>query len=417
MNDLKQEDRQEDGQEETYDFDTVLSRQGTSSMKWDRYDGTEVLPFWVADMDFAVAPPIRRALEARLAHPIYGYTVASDALVEAVTAHLASEYGWSVEPEWLVWLPGVVPGLAASCRAFCGSGEEVLVNPPIYHHFLDSHEEARQHLVQVPLRRGEGGRSTYDVEAMRAAASERTRLLMMCTPHNPTGTVFTPEELRSVADLCAERDLIMVSDEIHCDLVLDETVRHVPTALACPERAHRMITLMSASKTWNIAGLNCSFAVVPDESLRERFRVGCRGLVPPVPPFAFEATRAAYAEGDAWRRQLLDYLRGNLALIGERVATMDGLALEPLQATYLAWIDASGLGLDDPQAWFERHGAGLSSGAQFGQPGHLRLNFACPRATLEEGLDRMRRAVLAAAGQARQGGRTGQIRAGQIRAG
>ena len=379
--------------ENEYDIDTVLSREGTASMKWDRYANADVLPFWVADMDFPVAPPIRRALEARLAHPIYGYTVAPEGLLEAVTAHLASEYDWQVEPEWLLWLPGVVPGLAASCRAFVGQGEEVIVNPPIYHHFFDSHEEARQRLVQVPLRREEGGRSTYDVEAMRAAFTERTRLVMLCSPHNPTGTVFAADELRAVLDLCTGSETIVVSDEIHCDLVLDESVRHVPTALACPEHAHRLVTLMSASKTWNIAGLNCSFAIIADEEVRERFKGGCRGLVPPVPPFAFEATHAAYAEGGPWRQDLLDYLRGNLALIAEHVDGIPGLSLEPLQATYLAWIDASGLGLDDPQGWFEQHGAGLSDGAQFGRPGHLRMNFACPRDTLREGLERMREAV------------------------
>ena len=378
---------------QTNDFDTVLSREGTASMKWDRYAGSDVLPFWVADMDFAVAAPIRRALEERIAHPVYGYTVAPEGLFEAVSAHLIAAYGWRVEREWLLWLPGVVPGLAASCRAFCAQGEEVIVNPPIYHHFFDSHEESRQRLVQVPLRREASGRSTYDVEAMRAAFTERTRLLMLCSPHNPTGTVFTADELAAVLDLCAGRDTIVVSDEIHCDLVLDESVRHVPTAVACPEHAHRLVTLMSASKTWNIAGLNCSFAIIADEEVRERFKTGCRGLVPPVPPLAFEATRAAYAEGGPWRDELLDYLRGNLALVGERVADIPGLTLEPLQATYLAWIDVSALGLDDPQGWFERHGTGLSDGAQFGRPGHLRLNFACPRSMLSEGLERMAEAV------------------------
>mgnify|MGYP003864317039 CR=1 FL=1 len=387
--------------DEAHDFDTVLSRQGTASTKWDRYRDRDVLPFWVADMDFAVAAPIRRALQARLAHPVYGYTVAPDALYEAVLAHLSKEYGWTVERDWLVWLPGVVPGLAASCRAFLASGDEALVNPPIYHHFLDSHEEGRQGLLEVPLKKVDG-RSTYDVPAMRAACTARTRLLMMCTPHNPTGTVFTVAELREIMALAVERDLVVVSDEIHGDLVLDEGARHVPTAVACPDEAARTITLMSASKTWNIAGLNCSFAVIPDATLRERFRSGCRGLVPPVPPLAYEATRAAYAEGGPWRAALLDYLRGNLRLVAERVAAMPGLRLEPLQATYLAWIDATALGLDDTQGWFEARGAGLSAGEQFGQPGYLRLNFACPRATLAAGLERMARAAdEAAAARAR----------------
>lgn len=377
----------------TVDFDTVLSRAGTAAMKWERYAGTDVLPFWVADMDFAVADPIRHALAERIAHPIYGYTTATDSLVRAVTGHLASEYGWHVEPDWLVWLPGVVSGLAASTRAFCGDGDELIVHTPIYHHFYDSHEEDRHALVRVPLGRDANGRRAWDIAATRAACTERTRLIMLCSPHNPTGTVFRADELAGIAQLAAERDLIVVSDEIHCDLVIDESARHVPTAAARPEIRDRTVTLMSASKTWNIAGLNCSFAIISDPGLRERFRGACRSIVPPVPPLAYVATEAAYRDGGPWRHALLDYLAGNFRLIAEALDDIDGLELQPLEATYLAWIDATALGLDDAQAFFETAGVGLSSGEQFGEPGHLRMNFACPRDTLREGLDRMVGAV------------------------
>ena len=375
------------------DFDVVLSRAGTASMKWERYAGTDVLPFWVADMDFAVAAPIREALVARVDHPIYGYTTATAGLADAVTGHLEREYGWTVEPDWIIWLPGVVSGLAASTRAFCGDGDELIVHTPIYHHFFDSHEEDRHVLVRVPLGTGPDGRRTWDVPATRAACTGRTRLLMLCSPHNPTGTVFTGDELAGIAGLAEEFDLTVVSDEIHCDLVIDPGVRHRPTAAARPEIAGRTVTLMSASKTWNIAGLNCSFAIVPDEARRERFRGACRSIVPPVPPLAYTATEAAYRDGGPWRAALLDYLAGNLKLIRASLADVDGLELQPLQATYLAWIDATALGLDDAQGYFETEGVGLSSGEQFGEPGHLRMNFACPRATLAEGLERMRAAV------------------------
>ena len=376
------------------DFDTVLSRAGTASMKWQRYAGTDVLPFWVADMDFAVAAPIREALVARVDHPIYGYTTATAGLVDAVTGHLEREYGWSVNPDWIVWLPGVVSGLAASTRAFCADGDELIVHTPIYHHFFDSHEEDRHVLVRVPLGTGPDGRRTWDITATRAACTGRTRLLMLCSPHNPTGTVFAEDELAGIAGLAEEFDLTVVSDEIHCDLVVDPHARHRPTAAARPEIRDRTVTLMSASKTWNIAGLNCSFAIVPDEARRERFRGACRSIVPPVPPFAYTATEAAYRDGGPWRAALLDYLAGNLKLIRTSLADVDGLELRPLQATYLAWIDATALGLDDAQGYFETEGVGLSSGEQFGEPGHLRMNFACPRATLAEGLERMRAAVV-----------------------
>ena len=318
--------------------------------------------------------------------------MAPDGLSDAVINHLNSEYGWAVDPSWIVWLPGVVTGLAVCCRAFCPDGYQIVVNPPIYHHFFDSHEVARQEVVRVPLTR-QDSRWTYDMESMRAAFNEKTSLIMMCSPHNPTGTVFKPDELRAVAQLCKEHDVVMVSDEIHCDLVIDDSAKHYPTASVCTEMADHMITLMSGSKTWNIAGLNCSFAIIPNESLRNEFRQSAQSIVPSVPPLAYEATLAAYRDGQAWRQQLLKYLAGNFQYLKDTLGTTSGLIVEPIQATYLAWIDASGLGLDDAKGFFEEHGVGLSSGEQFGQAQYVRMNFACPRAMLEEGVKRMQAAV------------------------
>lgn len=374
------------------DFNKEHSRQGTASLKWDLYRDQDVLPFWVADMDFKVAEPIQRALEDRVSHGIFGYTLPPDGMAEAVINHLQKSYNWAVDPEWIVWLPGVVTGLAVSCRAFCNDGDELIVNPPIYHHFYDSHEMGRQQVVRVPLHKVDG-RWTYNLPAMEKAFNDKTRLLMMCSPHNPTGTVFTPDELQAVAELCERHDVIMVSDEIHCDLVIDPEAQHYPTATACPNRADSIVTLMSGSKTWNIAGLNCSFAIISNRQMRERFRQASQSIVPMVPPLAYEATRAAYQDGEAWRLALLEYLAGNFAYLQQELGAIDGLVVEPIQATYLAWIDATGLGLDDVKGFFEEHGVGLSSGEQFGQPQYVRLNFACPRATLEKGIQRMQEAV------------------------
>ena len=374
------------------DFDVVTQRTNTASLKWDRYRDQDILPFWVADMDFQVAAPIQTAIEERVAHSIYGYTVAPDGMADSVIAHLQSEFQWAVDPSWIVWLPGVVAGLAVSCRAYCPDGDEIVVNPPIYHHFYDAHEASRQSIVRVPLHK-QGERWTYDLPAMKAAFNDKTRLLMMCSPHNPTGTVFTPEELNAVAQLCAEHDVIMISDEIHCDLVIDPQAKHHPTAAACAAHADRIVTLMSGSKTWNLAGLNCSFAIISNPELRERFKASMQSIVPQVPPLAFVATMAAYRDGGAWRAELLAYLAGNYAYIQSELGSVPGLIVEPSQATYLAWIDVSQLGLDNSQAFFEQHGVGLSSGEQFGQPHNVRLNFACPREMLEEGVRRMREAV------------------------
>lgn len=372
-------------------FDTPISRKNSDSLKWEKYDG-DILPMWVADMDFAVAEPIQSALLERMQHPVYGYTIPNDRLISAIQAHLLTEYGWAIKPEWLVFLPGVVTGLAISCRAFCADDDEVMVNPPIYHHFYDSHEGKRQTLKKVPLHIVDG-RWTYDIESMKAACSDKLSMIMMCSPHNPTGTVFTKDELMQVGKMCADNNMMMISDEIHCDLVIDNRVKHMPTAVACPDYADSIVTLMSASKTFNIAGLNASFAIISNESVREQFKETCKSVVSPVPPLALVATEAAYAHGGEWRNALLNYLKANYQHIENRLASIPSLSLQPLQATYLAWIDASDLGLDDVQAHFEQFGLGLSGGQQFGQPNFVRLNFACPRSVLDEGLQRLQKAV------------------------
>lgn len=352
---------------------------------------------WVADMDFSIAEPIQQALTQRLAHPVYGYTVPSNDLRKAIVDHMQNEFDWAINPEWLVFLPGVVTGLAMSCRAFCEDDDQIMVNPPIYHHFYDSHEGKRQSLVKVPLHK-DNGRWTYDLKSMQAALKPDLTMIMMCSPHNPTGTVFTTDELKAVGDMCAKNDMTIVSDEIHCDLVIDGKSRHIPTAAACPEHADRIITLMSASKTWNLAGLNTSFAIISNEQKREQFISACQSVVPSTPPLALIAAEAAYTDGNEWRQALLGYLKSNYERIEQEVATIPGLTLEPLQATYLAWIDATELGLENTQVYFEEYGVGLSSGEQFGQSNYVRLNFACPASVLEEGLARIRKAVMALQG-------------------
>jgi len=373
-------------------FDQVIDRKNTGSLKWDKYAGSDVLPMWVADMDFAIAEPIQNALVERMVHPLYGYTAQTDAFKQSIIGHLKAEYDWSIDPEWLVFLPGVVSGLAVSCRAFCADDDEIMVNPPIYHHFYDSHEGKRQTLVKVPLRK-QGARWTYDMPSMQAACSDKMSMIMMCTPQNPTGTVFTLAELEAVGRLCAEHDMTIISDEIHCDLVIDGTSKHVPTAIACPDYADRIVTLMSASKTWNLAGLNASFAIISNESMREQFLSARQSIVPPTPPLAMVATQAAFTSGGPWRQTLLSYLWDNYKIIESELASIQGLHLEPLQATYLAWVDATELGLHNVAAYFEQHGVGLSSGEQFGQAHYVRINFACPASVLREGLSRMRAAV------------------------
>jgi len=377
-------------------FDTPISREGTGSVKWEKYAGQDIIPMWVADMDFAVAEPIQAALKERAQHPVFGYTAASPGLKESISDHLKKEYDWEIEHDWLVFLPGVVTGMAMCCRAYCDDNDQIMVNPPIYHHFFDAHDKKRQEILRVPLHK-EGDRWTYDIKAMRSAVTAKTSMIMMCSPHNPTGTVFSADELKQVGNLAAENDMTIVSDEIHCDLVIDGVSKHIPTAVACPEHSDRIVTLMSASKTWNLAGLNISFAIIPNQQKREQFVNTCSAVVPMTTPFALTATEAAFRHGGPWRDELLVYLKSNYDRISAALEDIPGLKLQPLQATYLAWVDASDLKLNDTLAHFERHGVGLSSGEQFGQPQYLRINFACPASVLDEGLARMKKAVEALA--------------------
>jgi cystathionine beta-lyase len=377
-----------------YQFDHVPERRDTGSLKWQRYAGRDVLPMWVADMDFVTAPEVQAAIEARVAHGVFGYSLPQDSLNAATCAMLARDYDWQVDPDWLVWLPGVVPGMAACCRIAGELGDEVIASPPVYHHFLHVAQPAGRKLVTAPLARI-GGRYEHDLDALRGAITDRSRLYLLCNPQNPTGRVFEREELRALLQVCAEHDLLVCSDEIHCGLVLNENRRHIPSALALPEYAERMITLMSASKTFNIAGLNCAFAVIQNPAQRARFRATCRGALPMNNAIGLAATEAAYRDGEPWRAALLDTLRANHVRLREAVAAMPGVSMNPVEATYLAWLDVRELALENPVAFFEGAGVGLSGGAEFGDGNYLRLNFGCPRAQLDAALARMRDAIAA----------------------
>lgn len=286
---------------------------------------------------------------------------------------------------------GSCTGLVGLCQAYAPAQSRIITNPPIYHHFFQVHEADKHTLVEVPLR-VDGKRWTYDMDAMRKAVTKDTSLLMLCSPHNPTGTVFTREELGQICEIADSVGAVVVSDEIHCGLVLNQNTPHLPTALAV-ENNSSIITLMSASKTFNLAGVNCSYAIIPDPQMREKFAAACAEVMPGVATLAYTAAEAALTSAAGWRRDLHEYLRGNFAYLEQEFAGIEGMELQALDATYLAWIDATKLGLNDTCGFFENHGLGFSSGEQFGQPQFLRFNFACPRATLEEAMQRLRAAL------------------------
>lgn len=381
-----------------FDFDTVIDRKASDCRKWHKYAGRDVLPLWIADMDFAAPPSIIEAIHRRADHGIFGYAYPLPSVVESVVAYCARRYGWDVRPEWLVWLPGLVTGLNLSAKAFGIAGDGVIACTPIYPPFLSAPRNQGAETLAVPLARRPDGRHEYDWDAMERAVTPRTRQLFLCSPHNPVSRVFGRRELERVAEFAAKHDLLVTSDEIHCDLILED-LPHIPVASLSPEIAARTITLMAPSKTYNIPGLACSFAIIPEASLRTRFQRAMAGIVPEMNVFAYAACEAAFRDGEAWRLALIEYLRGNRDLVAREVAAgMPGVTMTPCEATYLAWLDVSALGLENPGRHFEEHGAGVADGAQYGAPpgSHVRLNFGCPRAILVEALARMRRAVAAA---------------------
>jgi cystathionine beta-lyase len=377
---------------EIFDFDEIIDRRGTASEKWDKYRDTDIIPLWVADMDFRSPPAIIEALHERVSHGVFGYTAPPEGLTQAVIDALLAEFGWQVKKEWITWLPGLVTGLNIACRAVGAAEDEVITFTPVYPPFMSAPPLSGRTLVKVPLKET-GGQWGLDLEALERAVTPKSRLLLLCSPHNPVGRVWSGEELTSLADFAQRHDLVICSDEIHAGLVIEESVRHIPIATLSEEADRRSITLLAPSKTFNVPGLGCSFAVISDDTLRRAFRKAMGRIVPHVNLLGYTAAEAAYRHGESWRQELLVYLRGNRDLVAQEVATMPGLSVAHVEATYLSWIDVRETGIEDPVTFFEAAGVGLSGGSDFGLPGYLRLNFGCPRALLAEALRRMRVAL------------------------
>jgi cystathionine beta-lyase len=374
----------------TSPFGQPVDRTGTSSLKWDAYPAG-VLPMWVADMDFAAPPAVVAAVRARAAHGVFGYTATPDSLVTAIQDHLAQSYGWRIQSDWLVFLPGVVPALNLACRAYATQREAVMTVTPVYPPFIEAPRLQHRRLVTVPATLADG-RWRLPLEALEATITPATKLLLFCHPHNPLGRVWEAEEVAAVVDLCRRGDLVLCSDEIHCDLLLDGQ-RHLPAVLAAQGAEDVTVTLMSPSKTFNLPGLNFAYAVIPDAALRRRFKAAAAGLLPMVNPLSAAAAEAAYREGGPWLADLLAFLRGNADRLEQFVADeLPHVSTTHVEATYLAWLDACAKG-GDPAGACAAAGVALSDGTSFGAPGFLRLNFGCSRSTLEQALARLRAAL------------------------
>jgi cysteine-S-conjugate beta-lyase len=382
------------------DFDRVIERRGTHATKWDlmaKLSGItaeDAIPMWVADMDFAAPSGVTEALTAIIGRGVHGYYADTGSWAAALADWLARRHGLSIDPAWVSQTPGVVAGLGLILQAVSEPGDDVVVFPPVYHAFRRIILANDRRILDAQLVERQG-RYVMDLDALHAALTPRTRVVFFCSPHNPGGTVWSAEEIRALAAFCSEHDLILVSDEIHCDLVLDRA-RHTPTIIAAPDIADRLITCIAATKTFNLAGAHVGACVTSNVSLKRRIdaRIAASGLGS-YNSFGMVATEAAWRTGDGWLDQLLPYLKGNRDLFDPRIeAAAPGARSMRLDATYLAWVNFSGTGLkaDDVAARVSgRARIFASPGPQFGPGGEtwLRFNFATPRPILAEALDRL----------------------------
>ncbi len=372
-----------------FDFETVIRRDGTGALKWERYAGRDIIPAWVADMEFLAPPAVIEQLCARAQHGIFGYTNPYASVEDAAIDYMQRAHGVAVDREWLVWMPGLVPALNTAARAYCGADEAVITATPIYPPFLSAPRYQGRQLQKVPLRVRDD-RYEFDLNAMQSVVTDKTRVFFLCNPHNPTGRVWSREELLQIIAFCKTNSLLLVSDEIHCDLILNPDLEHQSILRLDDWAYENSLTLMAPSKTYNLCGLACSFVVIPDARLRRPFRIATRGLFNEIGCLGYTGCEAAYRHGEAWRRELIEVLRENRDLLISFFAqNMPRIRILPIEATYLAWLDVRELGLDQAKQYFEDAGVGLNDGAQFGTPGYLRLNFGCPRSLLEQILARM----------------------------
>ncbi len=375
-----------------FDFDVPVDRKNTASVKWDRYRGRDIVPMWVADMDFQAPPAVLAALSNHVQHGVFGYTYPPHELTATVVDMLKDRHNWAVKPEWLVWLPGLVTGINVACRAVGKAGEAVMTCVPVYPPFLSAPGLGGRELIAVPHAE-QRMRYGFDFDALEKSITPQTKLFLLCNPQNPTGRVFLKDELAKLADICLRCGVVICSDEIHCGLVLDTDKQHTSLAALDEALAARTITLLAPSKTYNIPGLGCSLAVIPDKDLRSAFRKTMDGIVPHVNALGLVAALAAWRDSEDWRLALLDYLRENRDHVEHFISQTTVLNMSHVEATYLAWIDCRTLPVDQPARFFEQAGVGLSDGADFGAPGFVRLNFGCSRALLAEAIERIDRAV------------------------
>ncbi|MGM1048224.1 MAG: MalY/PatB family protein [Bacillota bacterium] len=385
-------------------FDLTINRTRTASLKWDNIPAVfgvdDALPMWVADMDFAAPPAVVRAMHARVEHGVFGYTLQTETYREAITSWMDNRHNWSINPEWIQYCPGVVPALSLIVEAFTEPGDQVIIQTPVYPPFYSVVKDHGRELVQNPLILTEQGDYVMDFEDLeRSLSGGRVKMIILCSPHNPVGRVWTKEELSRIASLCEQHDVLVVSDEIHADLIY-QAGSHTPFASLSEDAAMRSFICTAASKTFNIAGLNTANIIIPNDTLRRRFDKALqRYALGSITPMGAAATETAYREGGEWLDALLSYVRGNMEYIRDFIQEhMPEVKVKLPQATYLLWIDFRGLGMSDEDLnrfLVQKAKIGMNRGVTFGKSaeGFMRMNMACTRATAEEAMSRLNAAI------------------------
>lgn len=387
----------------TYDFDKIIDRHGTGALALDvlqeRYGKADLMPLWVADMNFATPQFITDAMKRRLDHSLFGYTVVPKDFWPTVTRWIETHHQWTVREEWMRFVPGIVKGIGFVVNVFVKPDEKVIIQPPVYHPFRLTPAGNGREVVMNPLIRHDDGSYSMDFDNLAEVADDKCRLLILSNPHNPAGIVWDEETLRRLAHFCAERGIIVISDEIHCDMALFGN-RHHPFASVSEEAAQCSITFGAPSKTFNIAGIVSSYCIVPNEELRNRlFSWMAANELDEPHIFAPIATMAAFNEGEEWRRQMLHYIEGNIMFV-EDYLKENLPQIKPLrpQASFLVWLDCRGLRLQHDalvHLFVDEAGLALNDGEMFGKGGEgfMRMNIASPRAVLREALGRLKDAV------------------------
>lgn len=380
----------------TFDFDTVINRRGTNSYKWDIVKEEDVIPLWVADMDFKAAPAILEALKKRVEHGVFGYTLVPDSYYEAIINWFARRHNWQIDRSWIIYTTGVVPAVSCAIKALTLPGEKVLIQTPDYNCFFSSIKNNGCEVAENELvRRGDSYEVDFE-DFERQCADEKTTVFLLCNPHNPAGRVWTKEELERMNDICLAHGVRVISDEIHCELVMPGH-RFTPFAAISDACRDNSVVLNSPTKAFNIAGLQIANIICADPAMRRRIdRAVNINEVCDVNPFGVVALQAAYNESEEWLDSLNHYIWGNYLALKEFIAKeLPRLEVTRLEGTYLAWVDIKATGLTSDEAYEKLMKEGrvyVNSGTMYGRragEGYLRINLACPRATLLEGMKRM----------------------------